>query len=96
MAAETKPLNPYLTALVVLALLGFTLAAVFAGVANAQTTAPVEGLSSDAFWVAAAWMLATGGLSALAVVTVAAVRWQPRPAPPTDPGWSISYPDSDR
>lgn len=96
MSAETKRLNPFLTALVITALVAFTLAAVFAGAANAQASAPLDGLSPDGLWIAAGCMLALGTASTLAALTAAAVRWQPRPTDTPDAGWSISYPDREQ
>lgn len=96
MSADPKPLNPFLTTLVVLAILGFVLSAVFAGVANAPTTALAEGVGGNGFWCAAGWMLALGTASTLAALTAAAVRWQPPTRAPADAGWSISYPDRPR
>jgi hypothetical protein len=93
MSAPAKPLNPYLVSLVILAVLGFTLAAVFAVTATRLLGDP---LSAALFGNLAGWALALGTVATLAVLTVAAVRWQPKDAAPPDPGWSVSYPDPDR
>ena len=95
MSAEAKPLNPFLTTLVVIAVLAFTLSAVFAGMANAQATSPREGLDVSALWATAGWMLVLAVASTLAALTAAAARWQPRTAAPAETRWTISYPDPD-
>jgi hypothetical protein len=92
MSVDSKPLNPFLVALVVVGLLGLTLAAVFAGVATRLIDDP---LSAALFWVTAGWMLALGTASILGALVAAAVRWQPRTTDPSEPSWSISYPDPD-
>jgi hypothetical protein len=92
MSVESKPLNPFLVTLVVIGLLGLTFAAVFGGVAARLVDDP---LSAAIFWITAGWVLALGTASLLGALVAAAVRWHPRPATASEPGWSISYPDRD-
>jgi hypothetical protein len=92
MSVDSTPVNPFLTALVVVGLLGLALAAVFAGVAGRLIDDP---LSAAVFWITAGWMLAIGAASVLGALVVAAVRWHPRTVAIAEPSWSISYPDPD-
>lgn len=92
MSVDSKPLNPFLVALVVVGVIGLTLAAVFAGAASRFVDDP---LSATVFWVTAGWMLALGTASVLGALVAAAVRWQPRTTVPSEPSRSISYPDRD-